>query len=103
MSGGVAELHTSGEFDRSDDPADAVAHGLLLDAALALYGADVGGDEPAFQAQGLMLALLGTADPETLHTWFTRLGKGGTVVNDLQQRPWGAYDGQVIDNTVLTG
>jgi hypothetical protein len=45
----------------------------------------------------MMLALLGTADPSTLRTWFLRLSEGGHVVDDLQQRPWGAWDGQVID------
>ena len=44
-----------------------------------------------------MLALLGTAGPATLRTWFARLAEGGRVVDDLQTRPWGASDGQVID------
>lgn len=95
--GGVAELHTFAEFGRSDGPADAIAHGLLLNAPVALYGADVAQDEPVFRAEGLMLSLLGTADPETLRAWFSSLAEGGTVVDDLRQRPWGASDGQVID------
>ena len=44
-----------------------------------------------------MFALLGTADPATLREWFARLSEGGHVVDDLQLRPWGAHDGQVID------
>lgn len=44
-----------------------------------------------------MLALLGAAEPATLRTWFSRLSEGGRVVDDLQKRPWGASDGQVID------
>jgi PhnB protein len=44
-----------------------------------------------------MFALLGTAEPAVLRTWFARLAEGGTVVDELQQRPWGAHDGQVID------
>ena len=44
-----------------------------------------------------MLALLGTADPATLRTWFSRLSEGGKVVDDLQMQPHGASDGQVID------
>ena len=94
--GGTTELHTFAQFGRSDGPADAIAHGVL-EAPVALYGADVAGNEPAFRSEGLMLSLLGTADPETLRTWFARLAEGGTVVEDLQQRPWGAFDGQVID------
>ena len=44
-----------------------------------------------------MFSLLGTSDPPTLRTWFARLAEGGRVVDDLQVRPWGATDGQVID------
>jgi PhnB protein len=44
-----------------------------------------------------MLSLLGTADAPTLTDWFSRLSEGGRVVDDLQVRPWGASDGQVID------
>ena len=45
----------------------------------------------------MMLALLGTAAPPALRHWFSRLSEGGRVVDDLQTRPWGASDGQVID------
>jgi PhnB protein len=91
--GGTAALHSFAEFGRTDGPSDAIAHGELTGAPLALYGADAAGD----QAQGLMMSLLGTADPTTLRGWFSRLGNGGTVLQDLQERNWGAYDGQVID------
>jgi PhnB protein len=45
----------------------------------------------------MMLALLGTAPPATLRIWFSRLADGGRIVDDLQARPWGASDGQVVD------
>ena len=95
--GGGAELHTLQEFNRTDGPPDAIAHGSLVDGPVALFGADAVGDEPPFRAEGVMLALLGTAGPATLRTWFARLAEGGRVVDDLQTRPWGASDGQVID------
>jgi PhnB protein len=95
--GGTAELHDFAEFGRTDGPADAIAHGQIVDAPVSLYGADAAGDEAPFRAEGLMLSLLGTADPATLRRWFARLADGGTVVDDLQRRPWGAFDGQVID------
>jgi PhnB protein len=95
--GGRAQLHSFAEFNRTDGPGEAIAHGYLMDSPVSLFGADVAGDEPPFQAQGLMLSLLGTADAATLRTWFARLGEGGQVVDDLQKRPWGAWDGQVID------
>jgi PhnB protein len=95
--GGQAELHTFAEFDRSDGPAEAIAHGGLRDAPVDVDGADAAGDERPVHVQGLMLSLLGTADAATLRRWFSRLAEGGTVVDDLQERPWGAFDGQVID------
>jgi PhnB protein len=64
---------------------------------VSLYGADVGVGETPFRAEGLMFSLLGTADPLTLRTWFLQLCEGGVVVDDLQERSWGAFDGQVID------
>jgi PhnB protein len=91
------QLHTFAEFNRTDGPADAIAHGYLTEGPVALFGADVAGSEPSFRAEGMMLALLGTASPSTLRNWFSRLSEGGRVVDDLQKRPWGASDGQVID------
>lgn len=91
------QLHTFAEFGRTDGPADAVAHGVLTDGPVILFGADVAGDEPALQCQGLHLSLLGTAPAPVLRRWFAALADGGTVVDELQQRPWGAWDGQVVD------
>ncbi len=95
--GGGAQLYTFAEFERADGPPDAIAHGYLIDSPVALFAADSAGDEPPFRAQGLMLSLLGSADSVTLRRWFARLAEGGRVVDDLQRRPWGASDGQVID------
>jgi PhnB protein len=95
--GCAAELHTFAEFGRTDGPADAIAHGYLTGGPVALSGADVAGEEPPVRTEGLMLALLGTAAPSVLRTWFSRLSEGGKVVDDLRERPWGASDGQVID------
>jgi PhnB protein len=91
------QLHSFAEFNRADGPADAIAHGYLMGGPVALFAADVAGDERPLRSEGLMLSLLGTVDPPTLRTWFSRLSEGGRVVDDLQKRPWGASDGQVID------
>jgi PhnB protein len=91
------ELHTLDDFGRTDGPPEAIAHGELTGGPVTLFAADSSGDEPPFQAQGLMLALLGTADPATLRRWFAGLSSGGRVVSDLERRPWGATDGQVVD------
>jgi PhnB protein len=95
--GCAVRLHTFEEFGRNDGPGDAIAHGYLEQGPVALFAADVAGDEPPFRCEGMMLALLGTAAPATLRTWFSDLSEGGRVVDDLQARPWGASDGQVID------
>jgi PhnB protein len=96
--GGRAELHTFAEFGRTDGPEDAIAHGMLVDSPVSLYASDVVGERPAFHAQGLMFSLLGTVDAATLRVWFAALAAGGgDVFDDLQERAWGAWDGQVID------
>lgn len=94
--GGTVHLHTLAEFHRTDGPAEAIAHGYL-EGLVSLYGADATGPESAVRCQGLMLALLGTSDPATLTSWFSRLAEGGRIVDDLRPRPWGASDGQVVD------
>lgn len=95
--GGTVNLHTLAEFGRTDGPADALAHGYLSDGPVTVFAADVTGDEQPLRTEGLMFSLLGTSDPTTLHGWFTGLADGGTVLDDLQVRPWGATDGQVVD------
>ena len=95
--GGSAQLHTFAEFGRDDGPEDAIAHGQLVDGPVALFGADAAGDEPPVRCEGMMLSLLGTVDASRLREWFSRLSEGGRVVDDLQRRPWGDVDGQVVD------
>ena len=95
--GCAVQLHTFEEFGRDDGPGDAIAHGYLEDGPVALFAADVAGDEPPFRCEGMMLSLLGTASPATLRTWFADLSAGGRVVDDLQKRFWGVSDGQVLD------
>ena len=95
--GSRVAAHSFAEFGRQDGPADAVAHGYLVDGPVALFAADVAGDEPPLRCAGLMFSLLGAADPATLRGWFTGLAAGGRVVEDLQRRAWGASDGQVVD------
>lgn len=94
--GGTVEQSTFAQFERTDGPSTAIAHGVLS-GAVDLYVSDAGEDDEPFSARGLMVALLGVAEPNTLRTWFVSLSEGGEVVDDLQRRPWGASDGQVRD------
>jgi PhnB protein len=90
-------FHTFADFNRTDGPADAIAHGYLSGGPVTIFASDVAGGERPFRAEGLLFSLLGTARSSVLRQWFTRLSEGGVVKDDLQQRPWGAWDGQVID------
>ena len=94
--GGEVSTSTFAEFERTDGPASAIAHGTLR-GAVDLHVSDAGERDEPFRAQGLMLALLGAAEPTTLRTWFVALAEGGEVVDPLQRRVWGASDGQVRD------
>ena len=93
--GGELSLHTRQDFG-SGGPPDAIAHGML-DGPVALAGSDVGAGDKSVQVEGLMLSLLGTAEPALLHAWFDQLADGGRIIDPLAPKPWGASDGQVID------
>lgn len=97
LFGCSVQLHTLADFGRTDGAPDAIAHGGLVDGPVALFAADATGGQDSLRCEGLMLSLLGTADPSTLRTWFTALADGGRIVDALQERPWGATDGQVVD------
>lgn len=84
--GSPVQLHTFADFDRTDGPADVIAHGYLREGPVALFAADVAGDDPPVRCEGMMLALLGTAAPDTLNKWFSSLSEGGRVVEELQTR-----------------
>lgn len=96
LFGGRLSLFTNKEFGNDDGPPEAIAHGELQ-GIVTLAGSDAspGGKSATFE--GLMLSLLGTAEPEVLHQWFDQLAVGGRVVDPLAPKPWGASDGQVID------
>jgi PhnB protein len=94
--GGDLVLNTFGQFGRDDGPTDAIAHGILS-GPVSLYAADVAGSEETFGSTGLMFSLLGTTSATELRAWFDALAEGGTIREELQVRPWGASDGQVVD------
>ncbi len=94
--GGELTIHTYAEFSRDDGPSDAVAHGIL-NGPVSLFAADASAGESPFTSSGLMFSLLGTRPPDELRAWFRALALGGVVRDELQQRPWGDWDGQVVD------
>ncbi|MDR7234096.1 VOC family protein [Agrococcus sp. BE272] len=94
--GGELVLHTLADMGRTDGPPEAIGHGMLS-GPVSLFGTDAVGDDEPVSVRGMSVALLGTADPATLTRWFDALAEGGTVLDALQERPWGASDGQVVD------
>lgn len=99
--GGEAEFNTYADFGRDDGPRDAIAHGILR-GPVELFAADAAAGAPSLQLSGVLFALLGTAEPETMQQWFAALAEGGTVDEPLEQRPWGDHDGQVTDRFGVT-
>lgn len=95
--GGETHLFDYASAGRTDGPADAIAHGMLLDGPVELAGADAGSGDSTVQMTGMFFSLLGTADPETLGRWFDALAVGGEVIDPLQKRPWGDHDGTLVD------
>lgn len=94
--GGELELHTRGEMGRTDAPLDAIGHGQLT-GPVSLFASDAAEGEEPLATQGLLLALLGAGTPQESRRWFEALAEGGEVVDPLQERPWGDWDGQVRD------
>lgn len=94
--GGKLFLYTNKEFNNTDGPPDAIAHGELQ-GTVSVAGSDASPDGKSVKFEGLMLSLLGTAEPKILHEWFDQLADGGQIVDPLAPKPWGASDGQVID------
>jgi PhnB protein len=94
--GGDLALHTYADFGRTDGPPDAIAHGELS-GPVTLSGADAPAGTDGFRLEGMMLSMLGAAEPAVLHDWFDTLAESGSIVDPLARKPWGASDGQVVD------
>ncbi len=94
--GGELQTLDYASAGRHDGPGDAIAHGQLS-GLVEIAGADAGADDDAVQMSGMFLSLLGTSDASTLTSWFDQLAAGGRVLDALQKRPWGDYDGTVVD------
>lgn len=94
--GGELQLFTYGEFQRTDGDAQLIAHGELQ-GTVDISGSDASPGQPALAMEGVSFALLGRGDAETSHRWFDELATTGEVVDALQERPWGDFDGQVRD------
>lgn len=98
--GGDLALNTNADFGLPGTP-DAIAHGMLT-GPVTIFATDAGEGDASLRLDGLLFALLGTAEPPVLQGWFDQLAQGGEIVNPLQARPWGDHDGQVRDRFGVT-
>ncbi|QIK72544.1 VOC family protein [Propioniciclava coleopterorum] len=98
--GGELVLHTYADFGRDTRP-DAIAHGML-NGPVDLFATDADEGDASLRVDGLLFALLGTAEPAVLEEWFADLAEGGEILDPLQVRPWGDHDGQVRDRFGVT-
>lgn len=99
--GGELALHTYADFSRDDGPGDAIAHGELS-GPVSIFAADAAPGEASVEISGVEFSLLGAAPEVELRAWFEALAEGGHIVDALQKRPWGDYDGIVRDRYGVT-
>jgi len=89
--GGELMMSTFGEFQASDDPAEAdkIMHGQLTSPnGLVLMGADTPNSQPFNAGDNFSVSLSGD-DEEELTGYWNKLKEGGTVVEELAKAPWG--------------
>jgi len=99
--GGELRVWAYQEFGRTDGPPDAIAHGELS-GLVSVFASDAAEGEASFTSTGFFLSVLGGGDADTSHRWFDALSEGGEVLDPLQERPWGGFDGQVRDRFGVT-
>ena len=89
--GGELMMSTFGEFQASEDPAEAdkIMHGQLTSPnGLVLMGADTPNSQPFNAGDNFSVSLSGD-DEEELTGYWNKLKEGGTVVEELAKAPWG--------------
>lgn len=97
--GGELTMNTFEEFNASEDldEADKIMHSqLVADHGLVLMAADLPNSMDLPEASSISLSLSGD-DEATLRGWYDALVDGGTVVEPLEQAPWGDHFGMCID------
>lgn len=97
--GGDLAISTFGEYQVSEDPAEAdkVMHGMLTSpSGLVLMAADVPNSMELTPGTNFAVSLSGD-DEEELTGYWNGLIDGGNVLEPLAKAPWGDSFGMVID------
>ena len=98
--GGQLALSTFGEFNASEDPAEAdkIMHGMLTsDKGFVLMGADTPKSMDYSPGNTISVSLSGEDEGE-LRGYYDKLsGDGGTVTVPMEKAPWGDIFGMCTD------
>jgi len=98
--GGDLALSTFGEFQASEDPAEAdkIMHGMLTtNNGLVLMGADTPNGMDFAQGSSISVSLSGDDETELRGYWDKLSGDGGSVTVPLEPAPWGDIFGMCTD------
>jgi PhnB protein len=98
--GGDLALSTFGEFQASEDPAEAgkIMHGMLTtNNGLVLMGADTPNGMDLASGSSISVSLSGDDESELRGYWDKLAGDGGTVTVPLEPAPWGDIFGMCTD------
>jgi PhnB protein len=102
--GGELTRNTFGEYQLSDDPAEAdkIMHSQLeTPGGLTLMAADTPNSMEHNPGNNIAVSLSGEDEAE-LRGYFEGLAEGGTVDLPFEQAPWGDHFGQVTDRFGVT-
>ncbi|MDQ0865174.1 VOC family protein [Arthrobacter globiformis] len=97
--GGELALSTFGEFQASEDPAEAdkIMHGMLTSEGLVLMGADTPNSMDYSPGTNISVSLSGDDEAE-LRGYYDKLsGEGGSVTVPMDKAPWGDIFGMCTD------
>jgi len=99
--GGQLTLSTFGEYQASEDPAEAekVMHAMLVTPnGLTLMAADTPNGMDYNPGNNISVSLSGQSEDEAeLRGYWDKLADGGTVTMPLESAPWGDTFGMCVD------
>ncbi|XAS70398.1 VOC family protein [Micrococcaceae bacterium Sec5.1] len=99
--GGELTLSTFGEYQASEDPAEAekVMHAMLVTPnGLTLMAADTPNGMDYNPGNNISVSLSGQSEDEgELRGYWDKLADGGTVTMPLESAPWGDTFGMCVD------
>lgn len=99
--GGELTLSTFGEYQASEDPAEAekVMHAMLVTPnGLTLMAADTPNSMDYNPGSNISVSLSGQSEDEAeLRGYWDKLADGGTVTMPLESAPWGDTFGMCVD------